>query len=150
MTTPASWRLLGAVNQAGAKLCEAESQMAMAEAKLREADSLISRIRAVAGQLGVELTEPTIVDVQERHGMSIQEFARHMGWGTKRMRALVRDRMQVGLHYHRNGCRYVVHPAEAAAFVRSIGSTEVSCDRPSVVDEVTRFRARQALRKVAK
>lgn len=143
------WRLLAAVNDAGALLCQAQASLVRDEALLKRADAVISRVRGLAEEAGVALSGPALAKTGTRPHMSLGEFAQHMGWGEKRMRTLVRDEMTEGQHFHRNGngahASYVIHVQEAEAFVRGFSAT-MSSSAATEVDELARFRARAALR----
>lgn len=63
MTSPLTdeqrWRLLAAIDDAGAQLSQAEVELAKADGRLRKLDSIISKVRSVASKAGIELSTPS-------------------------------------------------------------------------------------------
>ena len=145
---PLQWRLLASMHDAGAALCGAEAQLLAVEGKLNKLDAIIARVRGLAADAGIELSTEQSPDPATF--LPIQAFAQRVGWGTKRMRQLVRDHMTEGEHFHRNGTRYVIHAEPAEQFLKSFSASRHS--HPSseqlLVDEVTRRRALAAKRRV--
>ena len=153
MTTPTQqtvWRLLAATNDAGAELAQAEALLAKATMKVHKIDSIISRLRALAVRCGLNLTEPTPAATEVN--LNVREFAKLMGWGERRMRALVRNHMVEGEHFSMNGRRYVIHADKAGPFVRRFSSgvarEAAVTEEKQIVDELTRRRAVTARRRV--
>ena len=144
------WRLLAATNDAGAELAQAEAMLAKAAVKVHRMDSIIARLRALAERCGLNLTEPTPATKNEN--LTIKEFAKLMGWGEKRMRALVRNHMAEGEHFSMNGRRYVIHVNTADPFVRQFSSSRTRdaavTEEKQIVDELTRRRAATAQRRL--
>jgi hypothetical protein len=150
LAVPARWRLLAAVEEAGAIVCRAEAKLAGAESFVRRADAVVCRVRQLAEHLGVSLSPVADEGTGPRAHMSIRSFARHMGWGEKRMRRLVRTELTEGQHFHRNGggkrATYVLHVKEAESFVRGF-SARAAASSSGTTDELARWRARVALEK---
>lgn len=76
--------------------------------------------------------------------MTLADFAQHMCVSERRLRALTKQ-MEVGVHFFRNGRRYVFRVEQASEFVRTYANKErgPTTFDGQVLDELARRRALQ-------
>ena len=86
--------------------------------------------------------------------MTPKEFGQLMKKSARYVRSKLVAEGQVGVHYHLEGRHFSVHVVEAEQLFRGGTATTQSHSgnrpdqtQPALVDEVTRFRAKAALRK---
>ena len=152
MTGATIARFFSSVHAAEAQLSAAEVAMLLTEARIRLTDIALATARQIAAEQGIDLgpehsAAPATTTLPSN--LSEAAFARLMGVSA---RTIANDRrhMTERLHYHRHGRRILYHVPEAADFIRQGRTKTATGDAtPLAIDEVTRRRARVALRKAS-
>lgn len=142
--------LLVALHEADARLAAAECEATLVEARLRAADIAIATARRLAEEQGIPVPcgdERASITAPSSPYLSQRDFAAYMGV-SERMIAYDRKEMIEGVHFHPHGRRVLYHLPEAADFLRNRGRKKPLDTARLAVDEVTRRRARTALRKL--
>jgi hypothetical protein len=112
---------------------------------LEHRGDLVARVRSLIHRPGAEPQDAKV------RFMSLAEYARHARVSERTLRYQVK-RMTEHVHFHRDGCkrrRIVIHVREADEWRATQGAPGIcsgDIDRLAI-DEVTRRRARAALRK---
>jgi hypothetical protein len=144
-------RLASIVHEAEVHVNRAEAGVALVEARLRLLDATFAEARELAREANIPLSGST-VDVPKSSAlpphMAEGEFARFMRVSPRTM-AYRRKHMTEGVHFHLHGRRVIYHVAEAADFIRRGGGRPLPTEdlEQLAIDEVTRRRARIALRR---
>ncbi len=148
--SPALEKVFVAIHEADARLSAAECEVALVEARLRAADIAIATARRAAEEHGVPVslgdTRSSSAAVTSPY-LSQRAFAAYMGV-SERMIAYDRQDMTEDVHFHKHGTRVLYHLPEAADFIRNRDRDKPLDTTRLAVDEVTRRRARTALRKL--
>jgi hypothetical protein len=148
--SPALGKVFVAIHEADVRLAAAECEVALVEARLRSADIAIASARRAAEEHGVPMslgdTRSSRAAVSSPH-LSQRDFAAYMGV-SERTIAYDRKEMTEGVHFHAHGKRVLYHLPEAADFIRNRSRKKPLDTARLAVDEVTRRRARTALRKL--
>jgi hypothetical protein len=145
-------RLALALHEADAQVNRASATLALAEARLRLLDATFADIKALAQQANIPFSNASEVPapMQVPMHMSEPDFARHMCISPRTLATERKDMME-GVHYHHTGRRIIYHVAEAGEFLRGRARRAVLAGTDDVerlaIDEVTRRRARVALRR---
>lgn len=136
------------LDHADVQLCAAEAGVALADARLRLFDAALISVKRLARVAGISILEAAPLPTESRRNLSRQQFAALMGVSVRRV-DYHRTEMTAGLHFHRDGRRVLFHVPEAEDFVRQAVARGMPSDDIEVVaiDEVTRRRARVALRR---
>jgi hypothetical protein len=118
---------------------------------IRLADAALAATRCIAAEEGIDVpdgaTSPISAGPSGAANLSEVEFARFMGVSPRTI-ASDRKHMTEGVHYHRHGRRVLYHIVEAQAFLRNFKRPVAGeIIQRLAVDEVTRRRARMALRR---
>ena len=148
------WTLISRVHHEEAALLKAEAVLTVAEARLSTVEAGIFGIRAFLSKLGVETSEPHRSSSSDPY-MTPKEFGKLMKKTARYVRSRLATEGQLGVHYHKEGKSYSVHVAEAEQLFRGAGNEKApshSGNRSEqaqavLVDEVTRYRAKAALKK---
>ena len=146
-----SAQLGAAIRLADIQVSTAEAAASLVDARLRLVDAALCDLKHIAAVVGVEVSDvarPGAISAPHSFApnLSEPEFAKLMGVS---QRTIAKDRkaMTETVHFHLHGRRVLYHVPEAADFIRARGRASLGSDADLVVDEVTKRRARAALRK---
>jgi hypothetical protein len=137
------------IQRADATVSAAEASLAFADARIGLLSAQMSALQALAVHLlDMPRAAPGLAGPLASPGANLSEekFAKLMGV-SERTIAKDRTEMTEGLHYHRHGRRVLYHVPEAVEFIRHRKPPVAGDVARVAVDEVTRRRARVALRK---
>jgi hypothetical protein len=147
----AEMTVMKAVYAAEAQASAAEAVLALADARVRLVDTYLATVRRVAAEHGIDMTPPRVEANTKpvSENISRDELAKRLGVS---VRTVSNDhrRMAEGVHYHYHRRRVLYHWPEVQDFIRQGSAKLLGGDdlEHLAIDEVSRRRARAALRKI--